>query len=124
MVALSGEMVRGLLILVFFGGLLGWLIVYSIIKADDPARMVFKWILTAGVAGFMIKVVAPMVGRGGYEGAFGGIPLTATCGIALTIIWRHNLAGLVAKPFGDLYDGGSLPPEPKPAYSVAQDRQK
>src|SRR5262245_23699155 len=48
MVALSGELVRGLLIVVGFGGLLGWLIVYSVIKADDPARMIFKWILTAG----------------------------------------------------------------------------
>jgi tetratricopeptide (TPR) repeat protein len=124
MAALTGEMVRGFVILLAFAGLLGWLIVYSVIKADDPPRMIFKWILTAGVVGVMVKFVAPMVGRGGYEGAFGGIPATAVCGLAFAAIWRHDLAGLAAKPFASLYDGGDEPPEARPAYSVAQARQK
>jgi tetratricopeptide (TPR) repeat protein len=124
MAALNGEVVRGTVILVVFGGLLVWLFIYSVVKAEDPPQMIFKWVLTAGVVGAMIQWVAPMVGRGGYEGAFGGIPLTALCGIVLAIIWRHDLAGLVARPFASLYDGGNQPPIPHPAYSVAQARQK
>ncbi len=93
-------------------------------KSEDPARLVFKWVITAVVIGFMIKVVAPMVGAGGYGAAFGGIPLTAVCGLALAIIWRRSIAELVANPFASLYDGGNVPPEPRPAYSVAQSRQK
>jgi tetratricopeptide (TPR) repeat protein len=42
----------------------------------------------------------------------------------LTIIWRHNIAGLVARPFTSLYDGGSEEPIPHPVYSVAQSKQK
>ena len=48
----------------------------------------------------------------------------AACGIVLAIIWRHDLAELAAKPFASLYDGGSQEPIPKPAYSVAQAKQK
>ena len=46
------------------------------------------------------------------------------CAIVLTIIWRHNIADLIAKPFTSLYDGGSEEPIPKPAYSIAQSKQK
>jgi tetratricopeptide (TPR) repeat protein len=105
---------------VVFGGL----IVFTIIKAEDPARMTFKWVLTLIVLAFMVFKVAPIVGQGGYGGAFGGIPLTAACGITLALIWRHTIAGWVANPIASLYDGGSTAPDPHPAYSVAQSRQK
>lgn len=102
----------------------GIIVVWTVVKAEDPARTVFKWILTAGVSAYMYWVVAPAVGQGGYGAAFGGIPMAALGGLAYAIIWRHNLASLIANPFASLYDGGDVPPEPKPAYSVAQARQK
>ena len=120
----SGEFIRGLVIIVVFGALAVMLVWRTVKGADDPARMVFKWVLTAIIIGFMIKVVAPMVGQGGYSGAFGGIPMTAVCGLALAIIWRRNIAELVANPIASLYDGGTAPPVPRPAYSTAQARQK
>ena len=102
----------------------GTLIVWTVIKADDPARMAFRWALTVPIILYMIYVVAPLVGRGGYSGAFGGVPMTAACGLVLAIIWRRVLADLVANPIGSLYDGGTTPPDPHPAYSVALSRQK
>ncbi len=105
---------------VVFGGL----IVLTVIKAEDPARMAFKWVLTLIVLGFMVFKVAPIVGQGGYGGAFGGIPLAAVCGLTLAFIWRHTIASWVADPIGSLYDGGTTAPDPHPAYSVAQSRQK
>ena len=48
----------------------------------------------------------------------------AACAIGLAAIWRHNIANLIAKPFGSLYDGGTEEPIPKPAYSIAQSKQK
>jgi tetratricopeptide (TPR) repeat protein len=105
---------------VAFGGL----IVITVIKAEDPAQMAFKWVLTLIVLAFMAFKVAPIVGQGGYGGAFGGIPLTAVCGIVLAIIWRRTIASWVADPIGSLYDGGTTAPDPHPAYSVAQSRQK
>ena len=119
-----GPLIRGIIALVVLAGSVGFIIVYSVIKSEDPARMVFKWVLTAGMLGIMFGVVAPIVGKGGYGGAFVGIPATAVCGIVFTIIWRHSLCSLAAKPFASLYDGGTEPPDPHPVYSVAQARQK
>src|SRR5262252_6886655 len=92
---------------VVFGGL----IVLTVIKAEDPARMAFKWVLTLVILAFMVFKVAPIVGQGGYGGAFGGIPLTAACGITLALIWRHTIASWVADPIASLYDGGTTAPD-------------
>lgn len=121
---MTGELIRGAAIAVAFGGLVLWFIVWTVKHAEDPALMIVKWVVTILVVGVMVKVAGPMVAQGGYSGAFGGIPLTAVCGLALAITWRRNLAELVANPIASLYDGGSVPPEPRPAYSVAQARQK
>ena len=116
--------VRGTILLALALGAVGWFMARCLKRSDDPARLIFKWILTAGVIGFLILVVGPIVAEGGYGGAFAGIPLTAVCGLVLAIIWRHNLANLAAKPFTALYDGGSQESIPHPAYSVAQSNQK
>src|SRR5215468_8801376 len=105
---------------VVFGGL----IVLTIIKSEDPARMTFKWVLTLIVFAIMVFKVAPIVGQGGYGGAFGGIPFAAVCGITLAIIWRRTIASWIADPIGSLYDGETTAPDPHPAYSIAQSRQK
>ena len=102
----------------------GIVVVSSIRKSEDPARMVFKWILTAVVLAALFVWVAPMVGAGGATALFMGLPLTVACGFVLAGVWRHSLASLVAKPIASLYDGGDLPPIPHPAYSVALARQK
>jgi tetratricopeptide (TPR) repeat protein len=124
MTAQTGQIVRGVFIMAFAVLLLGGFVVFTVRRAEDPARMVFKWILTFFVVAAMVWKVAPIVGQGGYGAAFVGIPLTAVCGLFLAIIWRYNLASLIASPFASLYDGGNVPPEPRPAYSVAQSNQK
>src|SRR3954471_24233101 len=120
----TGEMVRGIAFLVLVTATLGWVVIRSVQKAEDPARMIFKWVLTVLMLIFMFRKVAPIVGQGGYGGAFGGIPLTALCGLALAIIWRRSISELVARPFGSLYDGGDQEAIPRPAYSTALSRQK
>ena len=120
----SLEFVRGLVILLGAAIAVIAFIYWTCKKSEDPARMLFKWVLTSGVLAFMFLVVGPIVGGDNYAAAFVGVPLTAVCGIVLAIIWRHSLAGLVARPFGAIYDGGSTPPEPVPVYSVARARQK
>ena len=92
-------------------------------RSDDPARLIFKWILTVPVVLGLLFWVGPFA-TSSQAGAFIGVPLAAACGIVLTAIWRHNIADLIAKPFTSLYDGGSEPPIPKPAYSIAQSKQK
>jgi tetratricopeptide (TPR) repeat protein len=116
--------VRGTVFLALALGAVGWFMVRCLKRSDDPAQLIFKWILTAGVIGCVIWVVGPLVGKGDETAAFIGVPLCAVVGIAMTIIWRHNIANMIAKPFSNLYDGGSVEPTPRPAYSVAQSNQK
>ena len=120
----NGELIKRIATIVLFVGLALWWIFYTVRRSEDPVRMIVKWIVTIIIITIMVKVVAPMVGQGGYGAAFGGIPATAVCGLALAITWRHNIAELIAQPFASLYDGGNEPPVPRPAYSVAQSRQK
>ena len=42
----------------------------------------------------------------------------------LAAIWRRSLASMFAKPFGDLFDGGSVELEPHPYYSMAEAKRK
>ena len=117
-------MVRGTVALVLALSAVGWFMIRCLKRSEDPARLIFKWVLTAGVVALVIWFVGPMVAGGDYGAAFIGVPLCAVVGIVLTIIWRHNIADIVAKPFANLYDGGSVEPIPHPAYSVAQSNQK
>lgn len=104
--------------------LIGWVMWRCLKKSDDPARLIFKWVLSGMVLTWMFWKVIPMVARGGYEGAFMGIPLTAVGGLLMAIIWRRSIAGFVAKPFGDLYDGGDAQVEPQAYYSIAEAKRK
>lgn len=97
--------------------------VHTIRKSEDPARMVFKWIITIIVMCLMYWHAFPLAGQGGIV-AFTGVSYAIVYGFVLAITWRHNLGGLIAKPFASLYDGGDLEVEPRPMYSIAQSRQK
>ena len=109
--------------LVLAAGVLGWFGFWCLRRSEDPARLVFKWILTVPVIWYLVKVVGPMAGKGGH-GVIFFLPLAGVCAIVLIIIWRHNLAGLIARPFEVLFTGGSEPPVAQPAYSIARSLQK
>ena len=120
----TGQIIRGTILLICLVGGGGWFVVHTVRKADDPARMIFKWVMTGVMLVVLFVSVGRIVGGGDQASAFIGIPLTAACGIVFAIIWRHSIAGMIAKPFGSLYDGGDEQADPHPAYSVAQSRQK
>jgi outer membrane protein assembly factor BamD (BamD/ComL family) len=101
-----------------------WLMIRSLKKAEDPAQLVFKWVLTGVAMLYMIFFVMPMVAQGGMGAAFGGVPAAAVGGLFLAMIWRHNIASMIAKPFASIYDGGDQEVEAKPFYSAAQAHRK
>ena len=104
--------------------LIGWVMWRWLKKSDDPGELLVKWGISAVILAILIFVVAPIVAKGGYVGAFVGIPATATCGLGLAIVWRKNIAMLVANPIGALYDGGNAEADPQAFYSVAQAKRK
>ena len=101
----------------------GSLVVYTVKNAEDPPRMILKWCVTLGTGLLFVFVALPSVAQEGYA-ALHGLSVTLICAIIMVITWRRDLAGLVANPIASLYDGGTEPPDPHPAYSVAMARQK
>ena len=106
---------------IIFTGALGWLMVRTLQRTVDPAKLIFKWILTllvlAGV-GALARALLDSVG---------GVVVPFACvaaGIILSVIWAPHLGAILAKPLSSLYDGGDLEPEPEPLYSIALGKRK
>ena len=78
-----------------------------------------KWVATAVTLVVIVKVIGPMVTGGGMD-AIVGLPLIGACAIAMIVVWRRAIGDLIAKPFADLYNGGSAELDARPMYSTAQ----
>ena len=114
------SIIRDTVLLLIAVGLLGWALIRGLKRSDDPARLLFQWVLTAGVIGLAKWKIVPLA----LANPFIGVPLVAGCGLALAVIWRHALTDIVAKPFGSLFDGGDVELEPRPYYSIADAKRK
>ena len=99
----------------------GWMLKRSLRSSDDPARLLFKWILTGLLAGFLIFTA---LGVGPDSVGAVAIPFVAlAAGIALTFIWAPSLGAMLAKPLTSMFDGGNEEPDAKPLYSIAESRR-
>ncbi len=103
--------------------LTAWFAWKTVKKSEDPARMIFKWIVS-GVVFIILVIVGLNIRRMGYAGAFIGPIVAAIFGIFLGILWAPHLGALIAKPFTSLYDDGDAEPELRPLYSIARAKQK
>ncbi len=113
---LTGEAIRGVLILALGAALVIWLIVHTIRNAEEPRSMAFKWALTLPLVALILlslKLLGPLAPF-----------LIAICGIVLSFIWTPHIVPFLIKPLTSIFDGGSVPPDPAPLYSVARSKQK
>jgi hypothetical protein len=97
-------------------GCLVWVLVWSLRRAEDPARILFKWAITVPMVLFGFWLA-------GRISIYGPILIVAM-GVILSIIWTPHISEWVSRPLSSLYDGGNVPPEPKPYYSIAQARRR
>jgi len=109
-------------------GLVGWVMWRWLKATDDPAQLIFKWVLSAvGLVGLVADGIylRKAIDRGlDYGAAFYGAICAAALGVYFAAIWRRDIAGLVAKPFGALFDGGSAQVDPQAYYSIAEAKRK
>ena len=98
-----------------------WFLFLFLRKSEDPALLVFKWVLTALIVGWLVWFTE--AGRNTPMN-FQHVIATLVGGLVLAAIWRHNLTGFFAKPFTSLYDGGDTEVEPQPFYSIADAKRK
>ena len=125
--------------LTLIGVIAGWIIGISIIgaglwwwysKSDDRRLLLIKWALSVPGILWLVHVMRFLrvridnAGGADYGAAFYGAISTAAIGVYFAMIWRRNIAGLVANPFGSLYDGGNEPIKPQAYYSSAEAKRK
>jgi tetratricopeptide (TPR) repeat protein len=97
-------------------GLFVWVVVHSIRNAEDPARMAVKWAISVPALAFCIGSV--------FVVGIPGLWLLVCCAVVLSFWWTPHIGELMARPITNLFDGGNIPPELRPAYSIAQAKQK
>ena len=117
----AGHYVRfafGVLLLLFILGFAIWGYIRILKNSEDPATLLFKTIFTLVLGALWLVFAVPWALKGGLV-AFGGVAVTMVEGLVLAIMWRRNIAGLIANPIGSLYDGGNAQYEPTPVYSHA-----
>ena len=117
------EIVRNAILSLFGLGFIGWFFWRTLKQSDEPVRLIFKWVLTAGIFFAEWKYVLPMYGGGGL-GAICAIGMTGGLAIAFNILWRHSIIEFFTRPLTNIFDGGSEPPEAKPIYSSALSKRK
>ena len=117
--------------------IVGWIIVAGIPararsgghkKTDDPKLLLIKRALTllewsrciSSSSGWTRKVSGGL----DYGAVFFGAALVAANGLYFAAIWRKNVAMLIARPFGNLYDGGDEEVDPQAFYSSAEAKRK
>ncbi|MBP7977509.1 MAG: hypothetical protein KA122_11855 [Verrucomicrobia bacterium] len=110
-------------VLVVVAGGVGWWGFRCLKRSDDPARLAFKWGLSALLLGVLVFWGFPAVGEGRIHPML-GVPLVAAVGLVLAIIWGRSIGLWAARPLSSLYDGGQEEPAPQPVYSRAQSLQK
>jgi TolA-binding protein len=120
----TGEFIRGLVLLILFI-ILAFVVGWRWLKGsrDTPARLIGKWIASALIIGFLLVFLMPTIMGGGPGGAF-MVPFVAVCGVLLALIWTSNITAFLARPFGNLIDGGDDEADPEPLYSIAIAKRK
>jgi tetratricopeptide (TPR) repeat protein len=112
-----GDVLAVIFLVLFFGGA-----IYAMLrKSEDPARTAFKLAISAVVIGWTAWMIRRNLGQ---PFDFYDLSIMMICAFVMIVLWRHEIAGLVARPIENLFTGGDIPPEPKPYYSIAEARRK
>jgi len=111
----TGHLIHGVLIVLTFVGIIGWWMWRSLRRSEEPVGLIAKWVITA----VLVPAIFLAGGSGVYAPLFG-----AVIGVMLAVVWARSIAGLVARPFENLFTGGDIPPDPQPFYSIAEAKRK
>ncbi len=101
---------------VFVVCLIGWFVVRTIKRAEDPTRMLVKWLITLPIL-VLLFVAAPAIG---LVGPF----LIVACAVVFSLVWTPHIGAWLAKPLTSMFDDGDRQIEPKPFYSAALAHRK
>src|ERR1035441_8692076 len=93
---------------------LGW---RCLRKSAEPAKLVFKWILTAGI---IVGTILFLPHIPEWIWPIVMVPV----GIVMAVMWAPGLGALMVSPLTDAIDGGDVPLEAQPFYSIAETKRR
>ncbi len=101
-------------------GILSALFWRALRRSNEPAWLIFKWVLTVIVVGWVAYEAYRERGAGA-EGKlvvlfFAALPAA----VVMTIVWGRSIGEAVAAPFSNMFTGGTEEPDPVPLYSIAE----
>jgi tetratricopeptide (TPR) repeat protein len=108
---LNQEFIRGLILLLVLVSLVLWGIIHTIRRAENRIQMTVKWAFTLAIVTLMLFSV--------HLFGFMGVFLIVASGVVLSLMWTPQIVSILFRPLTNVFDGGNLPPEPRPAYSIA-----
>ncbi len=86
-------------------------------RSEEPARLIFKWVLTLVIVGWVVYEARKAQGAERL-GVLLFVALPAA--VVLIFIWGRTIGEVVARPFSNLFSGGSEEPDPQPLYSISE----
>jgi hypothetical protein len=110
-----------------------WVIVMGFISAGlywilrqstGPWQMALRFILSPLMILGEVMYIRKAENYDPYVAAFSIAGSVAACSWVLGLIWIPTLVDTLFRPLTDLFDGGNLPPEKKPLYSMAIAKRK
>jgi tetratricopeptide (TPR) repeat protein len=95
--------------------LVGWGLFRAIKNSHDPGKIILKLIFT-------LPFAIGCIWFGHFLGPVGFFTMVLMGGI-LTVVWTPHIGEWLISPLTNLFDGGNVPPERKPLYSIAMTRR-
>ena len=89
---------------------------FTIKKSMDPGQMLFKCLFT-------VPFVIGCIWLGVKMGAAGPFVIVFM-GVVLSFMWTPHITELICSPLTSLFDGGNVPMEKKPYYSITTAKRK
>jgi tetratricopeptide (TPR) repeat protein len=112
----------GLLMILITCGAIIWVLARAVKRSEDPARLLFKLVLTVILVGALFGYAAWI----GFDN-LAAVTIPFLCvgfGVVMSILWAPHWGAMLAKPLTSMFDGGDEEPDPVPLYSTAIAKQK
>ena len=122
------KVICGLVLLILLAAIAGWYLVPALRRNDDFPKWVARWIFTLlDILGLILLgnyLRVKIEGGVDYGAAFFGAIGLVSLALVMAILWRGEIAALIARPFESIYNGGHQKLERRPLYSMAEAKRK
>ena len=118
------EIVRSVVALLVLLAFAGAALIYWWRRSHDRPALLVRWLITLATFLFVAFGVGPIISRFDPVAAFLGVPMALAAGVVMAATWTPSITEYFGRKFGQLYDGGDVPPEPEPCLSLAEARRK